>query len=387
MTNREANGYRSIPLSNTHIHLIYPKEADTTVSIFRNFLKYFEYESMTLCAMTRSGHRVFDPTNNLKALYCKSVLNAERANSIYVYGSTVHFYDERDTADCYLRQVKELYDMGADGYKLLDGKPEFRKNLGKPLCDPIFDPMYSFIEEKGMPVKMHLGDPAYFWGPKENLTPYEISRGWYYGDGTFPSREALYDEVYEILTKFPKLKLCLAHFGFMDDDLARATDFFKRFENASLDLTPHSSMFVRFRERREEWLPFFERYANRIFFGSDTYNYISVFDTDGTYEHSGDLANVVRRMLEYPEEHTVEHPDLGTMVPIDLPDRVLEKIYFKNQRNLLGDARPLHAEKIVVSAKKLVGDIENGACVFSPEEEKVLELANLDTIIKYFQKR
>ncbi len=337
--------------------------------------------------MSRSGHRVFDPTNNVKALYCKSVLNAERANSIYVYGSTVHFYDERDTAEEYLRQVKELYDMGVDGYKLLDGKPEFRKNLAKPLCDPVFDAMYAFIEEKGMPVKMHLGDPAYFWGPKENLTPYEISRGWYYGDGTYPSREDLYNEVYKILTKFPKLKLCLAHFGFMDDDPERATDFFERFENVSLDLTPHGSMFVRFKQRPEEWMSFFARYADRIFFGTDSYNYISVHDSEGSYEHSGFLANVVRRMLEYPEERTYEHPDLGTMVPMNLPDNVLKKIYCENQKQLLGDARPLDAERIVRSANKLVSDIENGVCVFSPEDEKDLELENLDRIIKHFAKR
>lgn len=385
MTNREVNEYKNYRISNTHIHLIYPKPVDSTVSIFRTFLQYFEYESMTLCAMTRSGHRVFDSTNNLKALYCKSVLNAERANSIYVYGSTLHLYDAHDTSEGYLHQVKDLYDMGADGYKLLDGKPEFRKNLRKPLCDPIFDAMYAFIEEKGLPVKMHLGDPAYFWGAKENLTPYEISRGWYYGDGTFPSREDLYDEVYEILTKFPQLKLCLAHFGFMDDDLERATDFFERFENVSLDLTPHGTMFIRFKQRPEEWLAFFNRYADRIFFGSDTYNYISVQDTEGDYEHTGFLPNIVRRMMEYPEERIYEHPDYGTMVPMHLPDCILKKIYSDNQRNLLGDARPLNAEKIVASAEAMKANIENGTYVFSPAEEKELELENLDTIIRHFR--
>ena len=382
MTSRERNGFLPYGISDTHLHLVYPRRIEDTLALFRNFIEYFEYDSVTLCALTRSGHRPFDPVNNLKALYCKSVLNAERPGSVYVYGSTLHMHDEWDTAEGYLCQVRTLAEMGVDGYKLLDGKPGRRKAIGRPLSDPIFDPMYAFIEAAGLPLKMHLADPAKYWGDKSLLSDYAIMRGWYYGDGTFPSLDDLRREAREILEKFPKLKLCLAHFGYMADSYEYVCELFERFPYLSFDLTPGASMFLEFNRRREEWMDFFRRYGDRIFFGTDTYNNASPTDAPGNYER--ELHNLVRRMLERSASEPYEHPDLGTLYPLGLPEDLLKRIYTENQRALLGDPRPLCREAILREALRVRATLLSGEYRMPSEEELSLELMNLDVIIRHF---
>ncbi len=56
-----------------------------------------------------------------------------------------------------------MWFMGFDGVKMMEGKPNRRKLLARRLDDPIFDGYYRFAEENGVPLTLHLADPAYFW--------------------------------------------------------------------------------------------------------------------------------------------------------------------------------------------------------------------------------
>ncbi len=383
MKNAEKNNFYNIPLCDTHFHLIYPETIEDTTDIFRNIINYYDYKRVTLCCMAKSSHRVADPANNLKGLYLKSLLNNEyNEDKIFVYGSPFHFYDERDTQDGYLAQVKELYDMGVDGYKMLDGKPNLRKMLGKKLCDPVFNKMYAFMEEKGLPLKYHLGDPITNWGEKSTMDEYTINQGWWYGDGTFPTLAEFRDEIDGILTKFPKLKLCLAHFYFYSDDLEGATAFFERWENVSFDLTPGGEMFVNFNKRPEEWKEFFKKYKNRIFFGTDTYN-IPI---------SGDLetcawgrSNLVRRMLEKDPSESFEARNLGTLNPMGLDIEDVKDIYYNNHKNLHPSARKLNNKLIAEKALQTIEKLKNNEFILESDEEVKLEIKNLESVYNYFK--
>ncbi|MDD6682661.1 MAG: hypothetical protein PUE61_05795 [Clostridiales bacterium] len=52
---------------------------------------------------------------------------------------------------------------GFDGLKMLEGKPTERRRYKKLLSDPIYDPLYSYLEECDVSVTLHSGDPDYFW--------------------------------------------------------------------------------------------------------------------------------------------------------------------------------------------------------------------------------
>ncbi len=345
MTNREAYRFLNLPLCDTHLHPVDPRPLADSFATFRDIIDYFEYKRVTMCCLTNSTHTA-DPLNNLKGLYLKEALNAHyREDRVFVYGNPFHFYNARDTAEGYLSQVQDMYTWGMDGYKLLDGKPYCRKKLNRPLCDPIFDPMYAFIEDRGLPVKLHLGDPAYFWGDKSHLNDYAISHGWWYGGGGYPSLESLRAEVDGILTKFPRLKLCLAHFYFMGDDIAGLRTFFERFENVSVDLTPGAEMFKGMTEHYDDTQRFFADYSDRIFFGTDTYNTEVPGDGIARYAHTANgRGTLVRRMLEGDPKEPFEIQIIGdtpTVKPLGLPEIQLRNIYFENHRKLHPTCRPI----------------------------------------------
>ena len=385
MKNREIHGYNSIPVSDTHIHIVFPKSPEETVSILRKFNNHMEYDSITVQTLTRcTGHRDLDPSNSLKGLYVKSALNSELGDFAYTYGSIFHYLDGRDTAESYLRQAEELYALGVDGYKFLDGKPGIRKMLGKPLCDPIFDKMYAFIEEHGMPVKLHLADPAKFWGPKETMTETAIKRGWWCGDGSFPKREEFYEELFSIMKKFPRLKLCLAHLGYMTYDEAVA--FLEDYPNTSFDLTPGASWCKNATEDPALWREFIIKYSDRIFFGTDTYNIIEGEDCEAGYERSCSRYNTVRGMLEFPPERTIHYGgDIGDLTPIELDTDTLERIYYKNVRALLGKPREVTPASFIKAAEEMKALYAQGAFAEMPPEECEDEIRHLDYMISFFK--
>ena len=388
MNNIEYKNYKNIKICDSHLHLVLPTRLEGMVNKFREVMDYFCCERLGLMCLTHaSGHRQYDYTNNIKALYIKSVLNSERPDSIYVYGNHINFYDERDTADSFLQQVKNMYEMGVDGYKSLDGNPANRKAIGKPLCDSVFDKMYSFIEQHNMPIKMHLGQPPTAWGPKSTITPYALSRGWWYGDGTYPSLEEHRAEVDAILTKFPKLKLCLAHFYFLGHDIDAAANFFEKWENVSFDLTPGKAMYIGFSEKHDEWREFFKKYSHRIYLGTDTYNgEVEGDDLSKYHEDENQRLNLVRSMLEKPYKEGYVDAAGTQLYPLELEDDILKNIYIENHKKLHPQPRPLNKNAILKEGEALLCGIKERTIPFETEEEYALEEENMKVIIDYFEK-
>ena len=265
--------------------------------------------------------------------------------------------------------------MGCDGFKLFEGKPEYRKEFDRPLCDASLDPFYAFCEEKGLPIVMHFGDPREFWDINR-VPKWALERDWFWGNGEYTHFDDLQKEVEGILEKFPKLKLILAHFFFVSDDLEYAHNFMQKWENVCFDLTPGTEMFFNFDAKSEEWRAFFLQYADRILFGSDIYNYHR--EPEHTVEEQyGSAVNLVRSFLERKE------PFLGGWMqelishPFALPDEILDKIYHDNFVRMFGaQPRPLDGDRIAYEAKKrlAVGDVDE------------IAEANLQQIIAHFSK-
>ncbi len=75
--------------------------------------------------------------------------------------------------------------MGADGIKLIEGKPTMRKVLPIPDFDKeVWDPFWDYCEKSGFPILMHVNDPEEFW-EKDKIPSWAKSQGWGY-DETYP---------------------------------------------------------------------------------------------------------------------------------------------------------------------------------------------------------
>ncbi len=386
MNNVEFNHYRNIPLCDAHVHFSVAVPLQSTVVTFRERMEYFSWERISLMPIVVCSNRV-DPCTNIKALYLKDVLNREKPNSVFAYGNVRQTLDERDTADGFLQQAKTLYDMGVDGFKFLDGKPNMRKRTKRPLDDAIFDKMYAFMEENAIPVVMHLADPPYFWGDREQAGELAVANGWWYGDGTFPSFEQLHSELNALLAKFPKLRLCVAHCGgYLSHDPDTLTAFMERWENVSIDLTPGANIFTDFSLNRDAWRTFFKTYSHRIFFGTDTENNPREGIDLSKYEIPLCSHNFVRKALESPAEETFEHRAYGTVIPLDLDDDILTDVYSENHKRLLPHTRPLNRELIAEQAEIILRDLKSGKEKLWTEEEQKLETENAAVVLEHFSR-
>jgi predicted TIM-barrel fold metal-dependent hydrolase len=138
--------------------------------------------------------------------------------------------------------------------------------------DPLFDPIYAHLEQRGKPLHAHLAEPIDAWLP---LDPNSAHYGYYstnpqwhlYGKPEYPSHATIIAARDHILEKHPKLVVIAAHLGSLEHDLDAIAQRFERFPNLYIDtgartrnLTRHPSDKVR---------AFFLKYQDRILYGVD----------------------------------------------------------------------------------------------------------------------
>ncbi len=310
---------------------------EETLKNLRDKMAVFGYAGIVLQSCCETAHKNFDPYSGTEALWYKLHIP-----HCYASGTLVHFHNEHDTEEGYASQIRNMWFMGFDGVKMIEGKPNRRKRLARRLDDPIFDGYYGFAEENGVPLTLHLADPSYFWD-RSQVTDAIIKHGWFCGDGTYPTYEQFYDELWGILGKFPRLKLTLAHFGFMSEHPDWAEYFLGDFENTCFDITPGTEMFPGFSADPAYWRDFFIRYRTRIYYGTDAYNDPCTPEKPG----SGLGAyRLIRRYLESKDDFTwITARGEEMMHPLALPHDVLRDIYCENALRRFGaEPRPVIRE-------------------------------------------
>ncbi len=272
---------------------------------------------------------------------------AAHPQTTFISGGLDHFSVQAYPTDmplAFVDQVNAMVTAGFDGLKLLESKPIARKLINIPLDGPIYAPMWAAVEELGIPVVWHVADPEEFWD-RERCPQWVFDSGWFYGDGTYPLKEELNHEVENVLTRYPGLKVILAHFFFLSADLNRAAAFLDAHPNACFDLTPGSEMYFNFSANLDAAHEFFSRYQDRILFGTDIG--ASAVGKPGTsLDHAETLGRtfVVRAFLERAGK--IEIPDgvkhwrrpNKELQGLNLPDAILSKIYQANFSHLYGNS-------------------------------------------------
>ena len=267
----------------------------------------------------------YGPANNMIAALYK--LHNPRA---FIHGGLIYpEYPVRELpcGSDPLTQYNELMEIGFDGIKLLDTKPNYHKEIACPLDLPLFAPFFAQADADGTHVLWHVCDPEEFWDINK-ITKYQIELGWYYGDGTYATNDEIYGQVFNVLKANPNLKATFTHFFFYSAKPRELEKLFETFPNLCVDITPGTEMYVNFTRESEYYREFFTKYSDRILFGTDTYfpnssdaiynNVIKFLTTDeevsvhGTSARGLDLSeevcgnilcnNFVRRVSEKPKE-------------------------------------------------------------------------------------
>ena len=243
-------------------------------------------------------------------------------------------------------QAKKLIEMGCDGIKLMDA-PCSRKRIGFGPNDPRYDKMLNYLEENEIPILIHVADPEEFWDDTD-VSDYRRERGWCYFKEGYLKKEELNEELFEMLEKHPRLKVIIAHFMFLSNFIDEATRIMEKYPNVSFDVTPGWEMFLGFTANYDAAREFFIKYADRIYYGTDTNN---------TKRHNAEIHLLVRMALERDDEFMMPTYSERIIRGLNLPCDVLDKIYYKNYDRLIPKTREVNMELVEEYARKMLSDV------------------------------
>lgn len=246
----------------SHLHISKWGEKDF-ISCFDSYIEKEKLHSINLCSIPMKQSNV---CNNIIMGFYKLA----RPNT-YVHGGIEYIHipiDNMPNDMDAVTQYKELMAMGFDGIKMLEGKPTEHKRVGKNLNHPSFNKLYAQMEKDGTHLLMHVNDPDEFWD-LDRAPGWAIDSGWTYTDGTFSSYREIQNQTIKILEEHPNLSLTLAHFFFCSKEPEILEKLFALYPNFCVDITAGGEMYVEFEKNYDYYKGFFEKYSDRIIFGTD----------------------------------------------------------------------------------------------------------------------
>lgn len=258
----------------------------------------------------------------------------------YLTSFTLKGWDEADWQAKTRTYLDDSFQKGAIGVKVWKNIGMVEKDKdGKFIMidDPRFDPVFSYLEEKSIPVCGHLGEPRNCWLPLDQMTVNNDRS--YYRDHPeyhmflhpeYPSYEQQIRARDRMLERYPNLKFMGAHLGSMEWSVDLLAEHFERFPNMTVDLAERiCHIQVQAQGNYDKVRDFFIKYQDRILYGTDK--------ADGSEE--GDPEKL-RALLHQEwlsdwkffttDETMTSWKVNGEFKGIRLPREVIEKIYFRN---------------------------------------------------------
>jgi predicted TIM-barrel fold metal-dependent hydrolase len=234
------------------------------------------------------------------------------------------------------RELTSARERGACGVKIFKGFGLEYKNADGSLIkidDERWDGIWQACGELGLPVLIHVADPAAFFLPidETNERWEELHRRpeWSFYGAKFPKRDNLLAAFLGVALRHPKTTFIGAHVASNAEDLAAVGAWLDKYPNLNVDLASRIAELGRqpFTARR-----FFLKYQNRIIFG-----------TDGPWPE--ERLRLYWRFLETEDEYFPysERPfppqGLWNIYGVQLPDDVLRKVYYENAARIIPGVR------------------------------------------------
>lgn len=224
-------------------------------------------------------------------------------------------------------QLEELMEIGLDGVKICDFKPDAYKLLQVESLFAEYEAYIDSCEKYNVHMCWHVADPQTCWDENAVSEAFK-KRGWFYGDGTYPSYDKLIAYAYELLDRHPNLHVLLAHAFFKSFDPDEVIALLEKYPNVNIDLAPGWEMFDGFRTYYEKWYDIFRTYSTRF-----------VYATDGDMQSSGAHVNSkVEKVLRFLQTgDTFDVPAEHTAQGLQLEQDKLEDILYKNHAKAVGE--------------------------------------------------
>lgn len=255
-------------------------------------------------------------------------------NRIFLFTNiTFTGIDEPDWSENTVKQIEYDVRNGAKGLKIFKSlglSVKDSKGVRVAIDDPRLDPVWAKCGELRIPVLIHAADPEPFWNPMDSLNERWLELKTHPGrkrSDTDPAPWAqIIQESHNVFRKHPNTKFINAHFGWFANDLGKLSGLLDEMPNMYVEL---GAVIAELGRQPRQARAFFIKYQDRILFGKDAYNpeeyytYFRVLETADEY------------FPYYKRYHA-----FWRMYGLDLPDAVLEKVYYKNALRLIPGADP-----------------------------------------------
>ena len=183
--------------------------------------------------------------------------------------------DEPDYADRQIERLQGEIDSGAIMVKVWKNFGMVTKDKsGKfiQIDDPRLQPIWDFLKEKGIPVMAHIAEPLQAWRPLDPENPhagyYERNPQYHaYNFPEIPSYETIIAARDNWIAGNPDLEILCAHNGSMSHDVQMIGEHLDAYPNMYVEMAARYGDLAR--QDRERVRAYFEKYQDRILFGSD----------------------------------------------------------------------------------------------------------------------
>ncbi len=234
---------------------------------------------------------------------------------------------------------------GAKGLKILKTLGLYlRENVTTgPLVkvdDRRFDAMWDASGSLKLPVAIHVSDPEAFFTPidrfNERFEELNNHPDWSFYGRDYPSNAELLDARNRVFARHPKTQFITLHVGNDAENLPYVSECLDKFPNMHVDIAARIGELGRQPRMARK---FFEKYQDRILFGTDAVP----GGSDTPQQIYGELLyEIYYRFLETEDEYfdyaPAPVPPQGRwrIYGLGLPDEILRKVYYNNAARLLG---------------------------------------------------
>jgi len=232
--------------------------------------------------------------------------------------------------------LRELFEQGADGLKIhktMGLRLRDRRGRLVHYDDDRLEPVFEVCARYGRPCLFHIADPTAFFKPlsprNERWEELQAHPTWQFHGPEYPTFVELMEIQDRFVGRYPDVVFQSAHVCSYSENLAFVSDLLDRHRNLCCDLSARIAELGRVPRAAREFLI---RYQDRILFGTDVpprrehYRvHFRFFETDDEY-------------FDY-SPGAVPGQGRWCIYGLDLPDEVLEKVYFSNAVHLYGEPR------------------------------------------------
>jgi len=252
-------------------------------------------------------------------------------------------FDASKYADEAIARVKADVADGAIGVKVFKSVGmRIKKPDGSYLQidDPVFEPVFAWMEQKGITLIAHVADPKGMWMPLGPDNPYskyctEHPSAHMFKRKDIPSHEEIMAARDRVVARHPKLRFVGAHFGCLEYDVGEVAKRFDAYPNFAVDTSGWTRIIDLSMQDRNKVRDFMIAYQDRIMFGTDRSvrgkSQLEMNDKE-LAESLYEITNAWQAGWDYYATDNVVVVKGYKCPGLALPQEVLEKIFYTNAK-------------------------------------------------------